>query len=133
MFFEYDITVPAQTAEASALRQDLDLKWGTVRRIAVQFPRGCYGLVHAQIWSGRHQIAPVNELGNIKAEDDVVEFDTEWDLMEPPYLVTAVVWNDDDSYDHTLTIRIEVDAKLATPWTADMFFPQSVPIPATLQ
>lgn len=131
MFFEYDITVPAQTSQANALRQDLGLKWGTLKKIAVQFPDGCYGLVHAQLWSGRHQVAPQNELGSIKGNNTTVEFGSEVELREPPYLVTAVAWNDDDSYAHTLTIRLEVEIA-AILYPEDLGIPQVMAIPEGL-
>ena len=108
MFFEYSLTIPANTAQAAPAELEMPLSPGTVARVDVQFPRGCVGLVHVQVWREEHQVWPVNLDGDISAEGAVVSWPEDYDLTEKPLALTLRGWNDDDSYPHTVTFRCAI-------------------------
>lgn len=105
MLYEYALTILAQTAESAPETLDAPLAPGTVARVDVQFPRGCVGLAHVQVWRSEHQVWPTNVDGNISAEGLVVSWPEDYDLVDEPYGMTLRGWNDDDSYAHTITFR----------------------------
>ena len=108
MLYEYALTIPANTAEASPATMDAPLAPGTVVRVDVQFPTGCVGLVHVQIWSGEHQVWPGNLDGDISAEGLVVSWPEDYDLEDEPFTLVLRGWNDDDTFPHTITFRFAI-------------------------
>ena len=108
MLYEYALTIPANTAEAAPATMDAPLAPGTVARVDVQFPSGCVGLVHVQIWRSEHQVWPGNLDGDISAEGLVVSWPEDRDLEDEPLTLTLRGWNDDDTYAHTITFRFSV-------------------------
>lgn len=133
MFFEYDITIPAQTTSSAPLSTDLELPWGTIDYIGIQIPLGVAGLTGLQLWRGLYQLAPVNAGGWIKGENIVVEWKEEFDFTQPPFFITALAYNDDDSYQHTLTVRVRVNEKPSLLFSTEMLSPTVIPIPQELQ
>lgn len=105
MLFEYPLEIPANTAETAKATLDAPLAPGTVARVDVQFPRGCVGLAHVQIWRREHQIFPTNLDGNIAAEGMVVSWPEDYDVDDEPFALELRGWNEDDSYAHTVTFR----------------------------
>lgn len=108
MFYSYAIPIPAGTTEASPLITELTLSKGILHRVEIEFPAGCRGLAHCQIKeAGLHQVYPTNPTGNFASDDYVIVLDDYYDIPSP-YLLRAFAWNDDDTYPHTLLIRIGV-------------------------
>ena len=105
MLFEYALTIPANTAATAPAETEAPLAPGTVARVDIQFPRGCVGLVHVQVWREEHQVWPVNLDGNISAEGLVVSWPEDYDLDDDPLAFTLRGWNLDDSFPHTITFR----------------------------
>ena len=105
MLYEYSLTIPANTPESAPETMRAPLAPGTVARVDVQFPRGCVGLVHVQIWRSEHQVWPGNPDGNIAAEGLIVSWPEDYVLDDDPFTLSLRGWNDDDSYSHTITFR----------------------------
>ena len=105
LFFEYDLTIPANTAASAPAESDVPLSPGTVARVDIQFPRGCVGLVHVQVWRAEHQVWPVNVDGDISSEGQTVSWPEDYDLDDDPLGFTLRGWNLDDSFPHTITFR----------------------------
>jgi hypothetical protein len=108
MFYEYRLTVPKNTPASSPRRQNVTLVPGTIVGIAVQVPKGCVGLVHAQVWEASHQLWPSNPEASIAGDGVVVEWEESYDLDAEPYTLTLVAWNLDDSFAHTVTFRVNL-------------------------
>lgn len=106
MFYEYDVAIPANTTALAPLKVDLDLNWGVVEYVGVQIPDGVFGLAHLTLWYGAHQVAPVNERENIKGNNATIEWKENVEMFQEPFYLRAVAWNEDDTYPHTLTVRI---------------------------
>ena len=113
MFYSYDVTIPANTAESSPASQRCFLTVGKVTRLIVSFPPGCAGLVHVRILAGTHQVWPSNPDGSFRADGYAFEVTEDYSLeVARPELVVQA-WNDDDTYSHTVTVAFGVERKLA--------------------
>ncbi|OGO08506.1 MAG: hypothetical protein A2Y61_03985 [Chloroflexi bacterium RBG_13_60_13] len=108
MFFEFPLTVPADTAEAVPATLEAVLAAGTVIRVDVQFPAGCVGMVHLSIWRADHQVWPVNLDNDIAGEDVVITWPESYDLEDGPYAFTLKGWSPGTTYDHTVTVRFSL-------------------------
>lgn len=108
MFYDFAITVAASTTEANATTQRMKLTKGVVHRLEIQFPDGCAGLAHVRILEDGHQFAPTNPSGNFASDGHTIVIDEHYELQSSPYSFKAVVWNDDDTYSHTIYVRVGV-------------------------
>jgi hypothetical protein len=111
MFYEYRLTVPANTPAATPLTREVVLAPGRIVAMAVQLPRGCVGLVHAQIWQGLDVHWPSNPDSSICGDAVVVEWQESFDLDPTAPRLRLAAWNLDDSFPHTVTFRINVLAQ----------------------
>ena len=105
MFFDHRVTVPANTTQASPHRETLPLDAGTVTQVDVVFPPGPAGLLHVTIWQGAAQLWPSNGDGSFASDAETLSWAEDFDLLQPPHELTAVCWNDDDSYPHSAVLR----------------------------
>lgn len=109
MFYEWAITVPPNTPEQNAIRQDVTLTVGVVRKVEVQFPTGCAGLVHARIHRQGVQVWPSNPGGEFASDGYIISFDEKYILDDEPLGFTLEVWNEDQTYEHQVRIRMLLD------------------------
>jgi hypothetical protein len=105
MLFEYELTVPAGTADASPVTLDALLAPGTVSRVDVTFPAGCAGMVKVTIWRSDHQVWPVNLDEAITGEDATVSWPESYDLDDEPFAFVVKASSPGTTYDHTVTVR----------------------------
>ena len=108
MFYEFALTVPANTPQAAPAELEMPLSPGTVTLVSVQFPRGCVGLVHVQVLDAEHQVWPTNLDGDISGENATISWPEDHDLVDSPYTFTLRAWNLDDTFPHTVTFRCAV-------------------------
>ncbi len=109
MFYEFAITVPPNIPESAAIRQEVTLTVGAVRKVEVQFPSGCAGLVHARIWRQGVQVWPSNPGGEFASDGYIISFDEKYLLEDEPLGFTLEVWNEDITYEHQVRIRFLLD------------------------
>ena len=105
MFFEYALTIPANTPAAAPVELDAPLAPGTVARVDVQFPAGCRDLVHVSIWREQHQVWPVNLDGHITSEGQTVSWPEDYDLDDEPFTFTLRGWSPNTDFPHVITFR----------------------------
>lgn len=75
------------------------------------FPSGPVGVLHFYARIGVHQILPFNTGQNFRLDDCVIPFTLGIDLIEPPFQVECVTWNDSTSYPHVLTVCFSLEPK----------------------
>ncbi len=107
MFYEFHITVPPNTPRTAPVETLLQLDAGAITAVEVLFPPGCVGLVHLTISDELHQVWPANADADLAGDTFPIVWDDDFELVDPPYTLRADTWSDDDSYDHTVTIRFE--------------------------
>lgn len=110
MIYVFPITTPANTPAIARQKTILDLARGRVTRGMLEFPSGHVGLTHIAINDGLHQLWPTNADGDFSASNETISFAEDYSLLSGSYQLQAYTWNEDDTYDHKITVRIELEA-----------------------
>ncbi len=108
MYYEFAITIPANTAETSPVYQDMRLTEGIITHIEVQFPNGCAGLAHCRLLHWAAQKWPTLPANNFASDGHAIMLDENFELSTEPYELRVLCWNDDDTFDHTIYVRVGV-------------------------
>ena len=106
MIFVAHPTTPANTPSSSPLLTSIPIVAGKITRIQIFFPPGVNALAHLKILWGLYQIFPSNEQGDFAGGDVLLEWDEDIDISFEPLQLTAVTWNEDDTYPHTITVQV---------------------------
>ena len=109
-FIQY-ISTPVGKTEADPLITTIKLSRGRLVGGFVYFPSGPAGTLHFLARIGIHQIFPFNTGQNLRLDDCVVPLSFGIDLLEPPYEVDLVTWNDSTQYAHVLTVCFSLDPR----------------------
>jgi hypothetical protein len=116
MIYEYEDTVPKSTAKSAMRRTKMKLAPGVIHKIELDFPAGCLYLAHATLWDGEHQVWPTNVEDSFNAEDYTISF-TEYFPLRPPAELELRTWNLDETYPHTIRVRIGIlPPEMVAPW-----------------
>lgn len=107
MFYEFRIATPANTPSTAPLDTELQLDAGAVTAVELLFPPGCVGLVHLRILDELHPVWPSNADADIAGDTYPIRWDDDVELIDAPYTLHALTWNDDDTFAHTVTLRFE--------------------------
>ena len=108
MFYDFAITIPADTLEAAPVTQVLKLTYGVIHEIDVLYPPGPHAMVKLRIKTNGHQLIPTNPDGYLASDDEVVRIPEYYQLFEAPYSLKAIAYSPGTTYPHTLAIRIGV-------------------------
>jgi hypothetical protein len=106
MIYLLSDTIPANTAEADARQTTIQLTTGVIHKVDVHFPRGCAGLAHLQFYEGGHQVFPTTLSTDFASDNETISFPTWYVIAAAGEQHWIRTWNLDDTYDHTVTIRI---------------------------
>lgn len=104
MDFSKYISTPKNTLESAPKITKLRVTKGRLTGGFLFFPSGPTGTLHFLARVGSHQILPFNTGENFRLDDCVIPFTLGIDLLEPPYSVDCVTWNDSTEYAHALTV-----------------------------
>lgn len=108
MYYDFSLTIPANTAAAAPTEQQVKLTHGIIHRVEIGFPAGCAGLVHLQIYEGGHQVWPTNKDGSFNTDNYTIPINDFYELFRRPHTLTLSGWNLDDTYGHTLEVRFGI-------------------------
>ena len=112
MIYTFVVTVPANTTEENAVQQELKLDKGVIRKFAVQIPPGHAGLCKFAIFRGDSQVWPKNRDEKFAGDGILLSFDDEYyPLLQPPYSLFFVGWNEDELYDHSVYLYFQLLTK----------------------
>ena len=130
MWYHFAITVPAGTAEADPVEQDLKLTEGVIKYLAVGFPPGCKQRVKVRIYHLEHQVLPANP-DEAAAWDNGIEGGEEHYKIEGTInTLTVKACSPDAVYDHTITVfALLLPVEAAEPWQqpkTDMYLLQEL-------
>lgn len=106
MIFTAAITTPKLTSKDNPLETTIPVVFGTITRVIVFFPPGVNALAHLKILWGLYQVFPSNEQGDFAGGDVLIDWDEDFQVNAEPAQFRAITWNDDDTYDHTITVHI---------------------------
>jgi len=107
MDYSYAVKTTANTSKVNAVETRLKLTAGTIKQVWMVHPEGCHGLAYAAIYLGGHQLYPHNPDEAYHGNDVPMIFEDNFEL-ESPAILTLKTWNLDETYDHTLYLRITV-------------------------
>jgi len=106
MLYSKQITVSANTTEANSSKTRFKVNRGIVYRCWLSFPPGCVGLVKLRILHEGHPFIPIEANAYIRGDDYVFELPMFYEITEEPQLITVEVWNEDDTYEHTVDVML---------------------------
>lgn len=110
MFYVFPITTPANTAETAKQKTILALARGKITQVQVHFPSGQIGLTHIGINRGLHQFLPTNAEANFSTSGETISIVEDFRLDSAAYQLEAYTWNLDNTYEHTITVRVQLEA-----------------------
>lgn len=108
MIYEAALPIPKLTPRSTPVSVDIPVHPGVLRHVEVFFPAGCSGLAHVVIWYWERQVFPGNPDGYFTGDGLSLVFDEDMEVTGVPYVFRAYGWNDDDTYQHTPIIRLQV-------------------------
>jgi hypothetical protein len=116
--FVYPITTPHSTSYANRQKTVLPLARGKITRMDLQFPPGLQALAHIVLTRGLHQFFPTNPEGDYASSAETIWWPESEELDQPPFSLEAYTWNLDDTFPHTITVRITLEpiAPTSTIW-----------------
>ena len=121
MWHHFTLTVPADTPESAPVEKELNLTYGVIKYLAIPWDASTNWNVKARIYRFEHQIFP-NNLDEPACGCNFVEGGEEhYELFEPPFILLARGYAPDTTYDHDITILINVlPLEVAEPWRAQI-------------
>jgi|ERR1700739_2844194 len=106
MIFVSAIKTTHLTTKLAPLLTTIPIAEGKITQLMIFFPPGVNALAHIKLLWGLYQIFPGNEQGDFAGGDVLINWVEDIDIDSAPFQLTAVTWNDDDTYDHTITVHV---------------------------
>ncbi len=104
MDFSAYISTPKNTTEVDPKITPLTLTRGRLIGGFLYFPSGPAGLLHFLARAGGHQFLPFTPGESFRLDDCVIPFSLDIDILEPPFIIDVVTWNDSNNHAHALTV-----------------------------
>jgi AAA15 family ATPase/GTPase len=108
MFYDYNITTNKNTSKENYKTTTLRLTKGIIDIIEVVFPKGLAGLVGVKLLRDTKVVIPENRTGWLEGNNEVINIPANIDLLEPPFELVCQTYNLDDTYSHTIYVRVSV-------------------------
>jgi hypothetical protein len=108
--YRYGFELNAEGKVSEPERVSFPLTHGKVIDVSLTFPAGCSGLVGVRILRGSLQLYPLTVGEWIVSDDETVHFPADFELDERPYALTLEGYNVDDTYTHTVSVSITLEA-----------------------
>ena len=106
MIYTSSITTEAGTVEGAKEDITMQITSGLIWLFEVDFPPGCCGLLHVQIFDGLYQVLPATTGESLHGDAVTVRFDDLYFKQAAPFELKIRTWNDDDTWDHTIQVRV---------------------------
>jgi len=107
-FYVDEYTVPANTAKANAVKRKIGVSAGVVRVIIPDFPPETARLAGMALEHKGHRFFPSEADSWFAAAFFNYPISIHYEIEESPYEVEWLVYNEDDTFPHTLRITIGV-------------------------
>jgi len=106
MIYALDVTTPANTPSSSPKRTRMQVTKGLVYQVEIEFPPGPLGYCHVAILDGAYQVWPSNPDADFHGDNGMIVFPDTYLKYAEPYEFIVETWNEDDTYQHTIHVRI---------------------------
>jgi len=116
--YTVELSIPPNTPEDNPVEKTLGIQGAILERVHFLIPSGHQSLARLAIFYGIRQIFPKQPGTWLKGEDESFSMRIGWRLPESKVKITLKGWNEDDTYQHTFYLRLEVVEKVeeARPW-----------------
>jgi len=108
MFYAWNFTLTHGRSATTKTVHELYMEKGTITRVEIVFPVGCANLVHVHLNDALHQVWPKDPQYKFIGDGVVIVCTDEYEIKEPPFTIQFHGWNEDDVYEHTITVRIQI-------------------------
>lgn len=102
--YAQQITAPINTPQSSPVTVVIPAVISTVQTVHIRFPDGCAGLVGVRLTDRGSQFAPL--YGWIEGNATEINLTVNRKLQGPPREIIVQVYNEDDTFPHTVEVRI---------------------------
>ena len=92
MFYDFAFKIEVADTEASPKEQVVNLVSGVIHQVEIEFPAGCRGCAHVQIYKGAHQVWPTNIDESFNTENFTIVFGEAEKLPAGPNQFRIVGW-----------------------------------------
>ena len=106
VIYASSITTDTGTAEKSIEDVTLQLTSGLIWLFEIDFPPGCCGLLHVQIFDGLYQVLPASVGESMHGDAVTMRFDDLYFKTAAPHELKLRTWNEDNTWGHTVQIRV---------------------------
>ncbi len=104
MDFSAYISTPKNTDALTPKITTLNLTRGRLNGGFLYFPSGPAGMLHVLARVGGHQILPFTPGESFRLDDCTISFSLGIDILESPFNIDIITWNDSNNHAHVLTI-----------------------------
>ena len=108
MIYSWNLVFHSGTTRETEEIYEVELDPGIITKLEITFPTGCAGLVKVHINDEIHQVFPTNPDDVFTGNGNTIAFATYHPIFEVPYALQICGWNEDDTYDHTVSIRMGI-------------------------
>jgi len=108
VFYDYEITVPANTLDDSPVVTELKLSAGIINWVELRFRYGPSFMVKVKIFQGGHQVWPTNQEGAFSDDGRPIAFSENFELDAGQNVLTVVCTSPGTKYDHVINLRLGI-------------------------
>lgn len=106
MFYNFPLTIPSNTAKDDEIFQECIINYGVIKKIDILFPSGCCGFAYVRVHRNNTQILPTNDGQFFASDNEAITTNEHIEVLDRPFILTFSGYNLDDTYDHTIYLRI---------------------------
>jgi len=114
MNYEKSLIIPRNTPITAKVTETMDVHPGIVRQVSIFFPPGCCGLARMYVKLWERQVWPSNIGSYFHGDGQNLVFPEDLRLVDPPFEFVLVGWNLDDTFQHTVTLRLAISPEETT-------------------
>lgn len=111
MIYTANITTLKDTEKTALKKTTIHVTKGLVYKIEFFFPTGSSGLMGVAVFDGLFQVWPSSVGEFFIGEGQVISFDDLYLKETEPFQFQAYTYNEDDTYPHTVSVRIGLVSK----------------------
>jgi len=108
MIYRLEETISSNTPQTAPEVFKLAVTKGVITNVWVFFPWGCANLVGVQIWYEGFQLWPISKGEWLRGNDILFHFEDPYKVETEPTFLRIKAYNEDDTYDHTPWVMLEV-------------------------
>lgn len=133
MQYEHPFAIPKNTTKANPATLTVPVSFGVVLGGAIEFPSGPRGTTGVRIFRGLLQLYPFNMGEWCVSDSNIIPWDIDYELFEPPYELTLHGYNESENWTHAPIVRVVVKRPEHIPFFApsglERLAPLEIPIP----